>query len=69
MSRDAEEGDGWIAENDAVARSMPLMLGSVALVAVLLNRSLSGIAPVADASRFSSIFVISYSFCRVIKGH
>lgn len=49
--RKVVEGDGWIAENDALVRSLPLVLGAGALLAVLLNRSLSGIAPVADSSR------------------
>ena len=55
-------GDGWIAENDGLVRGLPLFLGGGALLAVLLNRSLSGIAPVADSSRlvamnFANIFL------------
>ena len=42
----------WISKNDEFSRSIPIYLGGFALLAVLLNRSISGIAPVADASRF-----------------
>jgi len=52
-----EGGDGWIAENDGLVRSLPLFLGAGALVAVLFNRSFAGIAPVADSSRFSAKFL------------
>lgn len=48
------EGDGWIAENDGLVRSVPLFLGAGALLAVLLNRAVSGIAPVADSSSAQS---------------
>lgn len=50
-SKVVEGEDGWIAANDGLVRSLPLFLGAGALVAVLLNRSFSGIAPVADSSR------------------
>lgn len=35
-------------------RSLPIYVGGVSLLAVLFNRAVSGIAPVADASRFVS---------------
>ncbi|MQL84111.1 hypothetical protein Taro_016604 [Colocasia esculenta] len=44
----------WVSNNDGVARSLPIYVGAVALLAVLLNRALSGIAPVADASSSQS---------------
>lgn len=50
--RGVEGGDDWIAENDELVRSLPLFGGAGGLFAVLLNRSLSGIAPVADSSRY-----------------
>ncbi|XP_078438407.1 cofactor assembly of complex C isoform X2 [Wolffia australiana] len=41
----------WVSKNDEAARFLPIYVGGFALLAVLLNRALSGIAPVADASR------------------
>lgn len=41
----------WVSNNDDVVRSLPIYVGGVSLLAVLLNRTVSGIAPVADASR------------------
>lgn len=41
----------WVAKNDDFVRSLPIYVGGASLVAVLLNRAVSGIAPVADASR------------------
>ncbi|XP_024371342.1 protein COFACTOR ASSEMBLY OF COMPLEX C SUBUNIT B CCB4, chloroplastic [Physcomitrium patens] len=52
--RGVEGGDDWIAENDELVRSLPLFGGAGGLFAVLLNRSLSGIAPVADSSSAQS---------------
>ncbi|KAK6922103.1 Cofactor assembly of complex C subunit B, CCB2/CCB4, partial [Dillenia turbinata] len=44
----------WIADlvsrNDDAVRSLPIYVGGVSLLAVLFNRTISGIAPVADAS-------------------
>nr|CAD1825736.1 unnamed protein product [Ananas comosus var. bracteatus] len=44
----------WVSRNDALVRSSPIFVGGVALLAVLLNRAFSGIAPVADASSSQS---------------
>uniref|UniRef100_A0A1D1Z3I8 Protein EFR3 n=2 Tax=Anthurium amnicola TaxID=1678845 RepID=A0A1D1Z3I8_9ARAE len=44
----------WVSNNDEAARSLPIYVGSFALLAVLLNRAFSGIAPVADASSSQS---------------
>uniref|UniRef100_A0A2P2KXX7 Uncharacterized protein n=1 Tax=Rhizophora mucronata TaxID=61149 RepID=A0A2P2KXX7_RHIMU len=41
----------WVAENDDAVRSLPINVGGASLLAVLFNRAVSGIAPVADASR------------------
>jgi hypothetical protein len=48
-------GDGWVQKNDAVVRNVPLVLGSVSMLGILINRSVSGIALVADASRFAHL--------------
>lgn len=42
----------WVTKNDDVVRSLPIYVGGLSLLAVLLNRTVSGIAPVADASRY-----------------
>ncbi|XP_078438408.1 cofactor assembly of complex C isoform X3 [Wolffia australiana] len=44
----------WVSKNDEAARFLPIYVGGFALLAVLLNRALSGIAPVADASSSQS---------------
>ncbi|KAL3631087.1 hypothetical protein CASFOL_024071 [Castilleja foliolosa] len=41
----------WVSKNDDIVRSLPIYVGGVSLLAVLFNRTVSGIAPVADASR------------------
>ncbi|KAL8518871.1 hypothetical protein ACS0TY_010003 [Phlomoides rotata] len=44
----------WVTKNDDVVRSLPIYVGGVSLLAVLFNRTISGIAPVADASSSQS---------------
>ncbi|PON53744.1 Cofactor assembly of complex C subunit B [Trema orientale] len=44
----------WVWKNDDVVRSLPIYVGGVSLLAVLVNRAVSGIAPVADASSSQS---------------
>lgn len=46
--------DEWIKKNDEVVRVAPVVLGGSSFLLVLLNRTLSGIAPVADASSAQS---------------
>ncbi|XP_047269118.1 protein COFACTOR ASSEMBLY OF COMPLEX C SUBUNIT B CCB4, chloroplastic isoform X4 [Capsicum annuum] len=41
----------WVSNNDDLVRSLPIYVGGLSLLAVLFNRTVSGIAPVADASR------------------
>ncbi|WVZ11736.1 hypothetical protein V8G54_016266 [Vigna mungo] len=50
----------WVSQNDDVVRTLPIYVGSASLFAVLLNRALSGIAPVADAG---SLAVTSDCIC------
>ena len=52
----ASEGGGdtqedWWKANDSTIRSLPLALGAAGGFLVVLNRTLSGVAPVADAGR------------------
>eukprot|EP01018_Ginkgo_biloba_P002755 Gb_38027 [translate_table: standard] len=44
----------WISNNDEVIRTSPIYVGCFSLAAVLLNRTLSGVSPVADASSSQS---------------
>lgn len=44
----------WVSSNDDLVRTLPIYVGGVSLLAVLFNRTLSGIAPVADASSSQS---------------
>ncbi|KAK7407310.1 hypothetical protein VNO78_09115 [Psophocarpus tetragonolobus] len=44
----------WVSQNDDAVRTLPIYVGSASLLAVLLNRTLSGIAPVADAGSSQS---------------
>eukprot|EP00262_Sarcandra_glabra_P006524 TRINITY_DN1885_c0_g1_i1.p1 TRINITY_DN1885_c0_g1~~TRINITY_DN1885_c0_g1_i1.p1 ORF type:complete len:314 (+),score=45.02 TRINITY_DN1885_c0_g1_i1:22-942(+) len=44
----------WISNNDDVVRSLPIYVGGLSLLAVLFNRTLSGVAPVADATSSQS---------------
>ncbi|KAB5545280.1 hypothetical protein DKX38_013392 [Salix brachista] len=44
----------WISKNDDTVRSFPIFVGGASLLAVLVNRAVTGIAPVADASSSQS---------------
>ncbi|KAL5552987.1 hypothetical protein UlMin_040388 [Ulmus minor] len=44
----------WASNNDDLVRSLPIYVGGLSLLAVLVNRTVSGIAPVADASSSQS---------------
>ncbi|PIA62336.1 hypothetical protein AQUCO_00200377v1 [Aquilegia coerulea] len=44
----------WVSQNDDFVRSLPIYVGGISLLAVLFNRTVSGIAPVADASSSQS---------------
>lgn len=44
----------WVSKNDDAVRSLPIYVGGASLLAVLVNRAVSGIAPVADASSAQS---------------
>jgi hypothetical protein len=57
-----QEGvEDWVRSNDALVRGLPILVGGASLVAVLLNRAVSGIAAVADASRSSTAIVLVFS--------
>ncbi|GAB2220539.1 hypothetical protein Droror1_Dr00008199 [Drosera rotundifolia] len=44
----------WVKENDDTIRSLPIFVGGFGLVVVLVNRAVSGIAPIADAGSSQS---------------
>ncbi|KAI4328328.1 hypothetical protein L6164_020689 [Bauhinia variegata] len=44
----------WVSQNDDVVRTLPIFVGAASLLAVLFNRAVSGIAPVADAGSSQS---------------
>ncbi|KAH0942886.1 hypothetical protein HID58_002523 [Brassica napus] len=44
----------FVSRNDDSVRSLPIYVGGASLLAVLFNRAVSGIAPVADASSSQS---------------
>ncbi|KAF3431355.1 hypothetical protein FNV43_RR26086 [Rhamnella rubrinervis] len=44
----------WVSKNDDFVRSLPIYVGGASLLAVLFNRTVSGVAPVADASSSQS---------------
>ncbi|XP_050236976.1 protein COFACTOR ASSEMBLY OF COMPLEX C SUBUNIT B CCB4, chloroplastic isoform X2 [Mercurialis annua] len=44
----------WVKNNDSTVRTLPIYVGAASLLAVLINRAASGIAPVADASSSQS---------------
>lgn len=48
----------WVSKNDDAVRSLPIYVGGISLLLVLFNRAVSGIAPVADASRFVEVKLI-----------
>ncbi|EPS60415.1 hypothetical protein M569_14388, partial [Genlisea aurea] len=61
----------WIRKNDDAVRSFPLYLGGASLLAVLVNRTVSGIAPVADAGSSQSradLLAIGLAVTNVLNG-
>ncbi|KAF3339006.1 Protein COFACTOR ASSEMBLY OF COMPLEX C SUBUNIT B CCB4 [Carex littledalei] len=61
----------WASNNADFVRILPILVGGVSLVAVLLNRAFSGIAPVADASSSQSradILTLSLAVTDILTG-
>ena len=46
----ADLDEDWVKSNEDAVRASPLVVGGVSVATLLLNRILSGVAPVADAS-------------------
>nr|TKW07320.1 hypothetical protein SEVIR_7G297800v2 [Setaria viridis] len=63
--------EGWVRSNDTLVRSLPILVGGASLIAVLLNRAVSGIAAVADASSSQSradILTLALSVTDILAG-
>ncbi|KAL9421353.1 hypothetical protein AB3S75_038840 [Citrus x aurantiifolia] len=61
----------WVMNNDDAVRSLPIYVGGASLLAVLFNRTVSGIAPVADASSSQSradLLAISLAVSSILTG-
>lgn len=60
-----------MSNNDDAVRSMPIYVGGTSLLAVLFNRTISGIAPVADASSSQSradLLTIGLAVTNILAG-
>ncbi|PWZ37371.1 Protein COFACTOR ASSEMBLY OF COMPLEX C SUBUNIT B CCB4, chloroplastic [Zea mays] len=69
--RQQEWVEGWVRRNDTLVRGLPILVGGASLVAVLLNRAVSGIAAVADASSSQSradILTLALSVTDILAG-
>lgn len=63
--------ESWVRSNDTLVRGLPILVGGASLVAVLLNRAVSGIAAVADASSSQSradILTLALSVTDILAG-
>ncbi|KAJ4711210.1 protein COFACTOR ASSEMBLY OF COMPLEX C SUBUNIT B CCB4, chloroplastic [Melia azedarach] len=61
----------WVKNNDDAVRNLPIYVGGASLLAVLFNRSVSGIAPVADASSSQSradLLAIALAVTNILTG-
>ncbi|CAH9095324.1 unnamed protein product [Cuscuta europaea] len=61
----------WVSNKDGAVRSVPVYVGGVSLLAVLVNRAVSGIAPVADASSSQSradLLTIGLAVTNILNG-
>ena len=47
---DEYDDDDWVKKNEDIVRAYPLVIGVTAVIAILVNRAVAGIAAVADAS-------------------
>ncbi|XP_076926855.1 protein COFACTOR ASSEMBLY OF COMPLEX C SUBUNIT B CCB4, chloroplastic [Bidens hawaiensis] len=61
----------WVSNNDSAARSLPIYVGGTSLLALLSNRTASGIAPVADATSSQSradLLAIALAVTNILAG-
>uniref|UniRef100_A0ACD5UFP9 Uncharacterized protein n=1 Tax=Avena sativa TaxID=4498 RepID=A0ACD5UFP9_AVESA len=61
----------WVRTNDTLVRGLPILVGGASLLAVLLNRAVSGIAAVSDASSSQSradILTLALSVTDILAG-
>ncbi|WCJ21745.1 cofactor assembly of complex C [Euphorbia peplus] len=63
--------EDWVSNNDDTVRSLPIYVGGASLLAVLFNRAVSGIPPVADASSSQSradLLTLGLSVTNILAG-
>uniref|UniRef100_J3M234 CCB4 n=1 Tax=Oryza brachyantha TaxID=4533 RepID=J3M234_ORYBR len=63
--------EGWVRSNDTLVRGLPILVGGASLLAALLNRAVSGIAAVTDASSSQSradILTLALSVTDILAG-
>ena len=68
---DPPDEDDWVARDPAFVRALPLRVGAASAFALLLNRLLSGVAPVADAGSAQSradVLCLAMAGCLVLTG-
>ena len=61
----------WVTSNPDAVRAAPLVAGGASVVALLLNRALSGVAPVADAGSSQSradVLCLAMAGCLILTG-
>nr|XP_043607117.1 protein COFACTOR ASSEMBLY OF COMPLEX C SUBUNIT B CCB4, chloroplastic isoform X2 [Erigeron canadensis] len=61
----------WVSKNDDFVRRLPIYVGGISLLGVLFNRTLFGIAPVADASSSQSradLLTIGLAVTNILAG-
>ncbi|GJN01514.1 hypothetical protein PR202_ga18787 [Eleusine coracana subsp. coracana] len=63
--------EDWVRSNDTLVRGLPILVGGASLVLVLVNRAVSGIAAVTDASSSQSradILTLALSVTDILAG-
>ncbi|KZV37119.1 hypothetical protein F511_15039 [Dorcoceras hygrometricum] len=61
----------WVSKNDDLVRSLPIYVGGISILAVLFNRTVSGISPVADTSSSQSradLLALGLSVTSILNG-
>ncbi|KAK3141312.1 hypothetical protein QOZ80_4BG0332200 [Eleusine coracana subsp. coracana] len=63
--------EDWVRSNDTLVRGLPILVGGASLIVVLVNRAVSGIAAVTDASSSQSradILTLALSVTDILAG-
>ena len=70
-SPESDPDADWVTSNSDAVRAAPLVAGGASVVALLLNRVLSGVAPVADAGSSQSradVLCLAMAGCLILTG-